>query len=247
MSKKYFFVALFTVSVILTACGQSSSSIDATVEDTTEVSTLTEETAVSTEEDSTTLSEALASTEVSENEAVGEESGFTVTVSDDQIMYATEIADIRDLPNEEGEQVGQLEQDEEVTVTGYVESYKGEPCLWYQIGYNQFVNAAYLNDKPVAVQQTATKKKSTTSSTKKNTQQQSDAAAKAAAAQKAAQAAAAQQAAQQAAAAAAAQQAAQQEYYEYYEYEDGGMITESWENADNLKNISSGGHPGEVY
>ena len=231
VSKKYLLSMLISVSVVMTACGQSASTTEVTEEATVA------STEASSEEESTVASEALASTEVSENETAEEESGFTVTVSDDQIMYATEIADIRDLPTEEGEQVGQLEQDEEVTVTGYVESYNGEPCLWYQIGYNQFVNAAYLNDKPVAVQQTAAKKKSTTSSTKKNTQQQSDAAAQAAAAQKAAQ---------QAAAAAAAQQAAQQEYYEYYEYEDGGVIIEGFEGGD-WKDVSGSGHPGEVY
>ncbi len=224
IKNKHLLAAIIAVSVVMTACGQSA----ATTEVTEEVTVASTE--ASSEEESTVASEALVSTEVSENEAAEEESGFTVTVSDDQIMYATEIADIRDLPNEEGEEVGQLEQNEEVTVTGYVESYNGEPCLWYQIGDNQFVNAAYLNDKPVAVQQTAAKKKSTTSSTKKNTQQQTDAAAQAAAAQKAAQAAAAQQAAQQA--------AAQQEYY----YDDVDLIDDG---VDHYVEIGWGSDGGE--
>ncbi|MCR4743953.1 MAG: hypothetical protein K5894_01835, partial [Lachnospiraceae bacterium] len=66
-------------------------------------------------------------------------------------MYASTNVNYRSLPSTDGEILGSLKINEKVTVTGYVTEYKGEECLWTEIGEGQFVNAKYLSEKQVEV------------------------------------------------------------------------------------------------
>lgn len=80
-------------------------------------------------------------------------------------MYATSSVNLRKGPSTDYSKVGSLSYAEKVKVIGVVRSYKGEPCLWYQLSSGEFVSGNYLSDnKP---QQTITTKKENNSSSNK--------------------------------------------------------------------------------
>lgn len=80
---------------------------------------------------------------------------FEIIESDPRKMYATQQANIRDIPSTDGNILGKLTTNQEVLVTGYVKQYNNEKCLWYKlqsyINQNLFVNGGYLVLKPINV------------------------------------------------------------------------------------------------
>ena len=77
-------------------------------------------------------------------------------------MYANSEVNIRSLPTTDSEIVGKLNKNDEVSVIGYVDSYKGEQVLWYQSSDNKFINGGFLVEKPITTANTEEKTASVT-------------------------------------------------------------------------------------
>ena len=81
-------------------------------------------------------------------------------------MYANSEVNIRSLPTTDSEIVGKLNKNDEVSVIGYVDSYKGEQVLWYQIvsdtEADKFINGGFLVEKPITSANTEEKTASVT-------------------------------------------------------------------------------------
>ena len=87
---------------------------------------------------------------------------FEIIDSDPRKMYATQQVNIRDIPSTDGNILGKLTLNQEVTVTGYVKQYNGEECLWYRLDdpdQDKFVNGGYLVLKPVNASENTTETK----------------------------------------------------------------------------------------
>ncbi len=119
------------------------------------IETTTEPTVETTEPTVETTTEPTAETIESTVETTMEEivaSDYEVEEIDPETMYAAQTVNLREGPSTDYNKVGSLGTAQQVTVTGIVESYKGETVLWYQLDTGAFVNGGYLIDElpPVA-------------------------------------------------------------------------------------------------
>ena len=159
-------LASLTVS-ILTGCGQpeTASTVDT---QTTEITAQPEEpeqaeevVTETTETEVASAEEPEATTEPSTEEVTiepqpteepepTEETAPEYTYTDmSATMYATQTVNVRNLPSTDGEKVGSLSANQEVTITGQASTG------WYRIEYNggeAYVSDKYLSDTKVEVQ-----------------------------------------------------------------------------------------------
>ena len=90
----------------------------------------------------------ISENQVSENKITTVD--FELIDTDETTMYASKQVNIRSLPTTDSEKVGVLNQNDKVTVVGYVKSYKGEQVLWYKLKDDKgFIHGSYLVNKPV--------------------------------------------------------------------------------------------------
>lgn len=167
---------LLVVSMLatLTACGNtgtetnnemettesSESVVESTQTEITEAEEPKEEESVESTEIETVESEDTETLEmesieaVSESESVVEESAPQYTYTDlSNTMYAQSSVNVRTQPSTDGEKVGSLFTNQEVTVTGQCNE-----TSWYRISYNgseAYVSNKYLGDSKIEVQQPA--------------------------------------------------------------------------------------------
>lgn len=98
----------------------------------------------------------ISENQVSENKLT--EIDFEIIDTDATTMYASKQVNIRSLPTTDSEKVGVLNQNDKVTVVGYVKSYKGEQVLWYKLkDEDKFIHGNYLVNKPIEVQRVVKK------------------------------------------------------------------------------------------
>lgn len=135
MKKKFF--AMFLVAAMLatlTACGGTSNEAvsEAVVEEPTEAEETVEE----------------------NSEAVTEPAAPAYTYTDMSVtMYAQQTVNVRTQPSTDGEKVGSLKTNDEVSVTGQCNE-----TGWYRIAYGDgeaYVSNNYLGDNKIEVQQPA--------------------------------------------------------------------------------------------
>ena len=154
-------LASLTVSM-LAGCGQTetASTVDTQTTETTaqseepeqaeEVVTETIETEVaSVEEPEATIEP--STEEVTPEPTEEPEPEYTYTDMN-ATMYATQTVNVRNLPSTDGEKVGSLSANQEVTITGQASTG------WYRIEYNggeAYVSDKYLSDTKVEVQASA--------------------------------------------------------------------------------------------
>lgn len=162
-------LASLTVSM-LAGCGQTetASTVDTQTTETTaqpeepeqaeEVVTETTETEVASAEEpeATTepsTEEVTIEPQPTEEPEPTEETAPEYTYTDmSATMYATQTVNVRNLPSTDGEKVGSLSANQEVTITGQASTG------WYRIEYNggeAYVSDKYLSDTKVEVQASA--------------------------------------------------------------------------------------------
>ena len=98
-------------------------------------------------------------TEVTENvepENVEESADFVVEEITPCQLYAVSSVNVRKGPDaDDFDKIGDLKQNQRVTVTGIVKQYKEKACLWYRLEGTQgnigYVSGAYLAENPVSV------------------------------------------------------------------------------------------------
>jgi uncharacterized protein YkwD len=153
--------ATLITSLALTGCGNTSDvdSTEAVVESTEEAvdEDATEEAFVEGEDLSEESTEDVESTEVedAENENAGTNAtasaSYTYTDAS-KTMYAKSSVNVRDLPSSDGNKLGGLSTNQEVTVTGQCNE-----TGWYRIEYKGstgYVSNKYLSDEKVATTST---------------------------------------------------------------------------------------------
>lgn len=147
------------------------SATEAATEAITEASTeaLTEDSTESVTEASTEETET-ASTETTE-EAESENTDYIVIDMDPITKYVNTAAHVRSGPDTSYPTLGTYSLNQAVKVDGYVDEYKGQQTLWYEVvrqdGSKAFVSASLLSDQKVAVQSS-----SSTTQQSSNTQAQ---------------------------------------------------------------------------
>lgn len=154
------------VSAMSVGCGQKQ--IDTTQTETTEVvesvtTTGTETIEMeSTETVENTEMTDVAGTEMEEPTEIEEQSPYSFTDMS-AIMYAQKAVNVRDLPDTDGNKVGGLSINDEVTVTGQCNE-----TGWYRIdcnGVTAYVSNSYLGDSKVETTENASSNSSSQSST----------------------------------------------------------------------------------
>lgn len=181
--KKRFFAILLAASLLatLTACGDtgtetnneveatenSESVVESTEAEITEAEEPKEEESVETTEIETVESEDTETVELdvsienseavseSEESVVEESAAPAYTYTDLSVtMYAQQTVNVRTQPSTDGEKVGSLSTNQEVSVTGQCNE-----TSWYRISYNgseAYVSNKYLDDNKVEITQTTT-------------------------------------------------------------------------------------------
>lgn len=178
------FLAISFVAVLLSGCGNGSS--DTIKEAVSDISTETEaaeavESSKSIEEpfepESTEEAQQAEPVETAESESTEviedvfvEESPTEDAIAEEQevpaytytdlskVMYAQQSVNVRDLPSTDGNKLGALSLNQEVTITGQCNE-----TSWYRIEYNgaaAYVSSRYLGDSVVAAVQPETQTQS---------------------------------------------------------------------------------------
>ena len=81
----------------------------------------------------------------------GKNWAYTVEPMEAATKYATINLNVRSIPNKSGELMKELKVNDEVTVVGKVNSFKGEACEFYQLDDGNFADGRYLSDDKVTV------------------------------------------------------------------------------------------------
>lgn len=79
---------------------------------------------------------------------------YKVEPIESAVKYATVNLNVRSIPNKSGELMKELKVNDEVTVTGKVNEFKGEACDFYQLDDGNFADGRYLSDEKVTVKET---------------------------------------------------------------------------------------------
>lgn len=194
--KKITLMALaMSIVLSLSACGSTAETTDA---DTASVETTesVEETVESTESEASVPEEELSTemTMESETESAVPETTETVTETVEPVadsvaievktvaaytytdvsktMYAKSTVNVRSLPSTDGDKLGSLSKNQEVTVTGQCNE-----TGWYRIKLNDsdaYVSNKYLSSEPVATAQASTGKTKTTNTASASTKSTGD-------------------------------------------------------------------------
>lgn len=148
MKKKILTVllAVSVFSILLAGCGSEKNDVTQTEQVTEQA---TEKVVESTETVTEITTETVAEENTESTEAV-EESPYSFTDMS-ATMYAQQSVNVRDLPDTNGNKVGGLSTNQEVTVTGQCNE-----TGWYRINYNggtAYVSDKYLGDSKVEVKQ----------------------------------------------------------------------------------------------
>lgn len=196
--KKITLMAL-AMSIVLTlsACGSVADNTNADSVETTESIEETVESTESTESEETEAfvseeelnTEETAESETDKNETVETISETTEPLADqneievktvaaytytdlNKTMYAKSTVNVRSLPSTDGDKLGSLSKNQEVTVTGQCNE-----TGWYRIKFNggdACVSNKYLSDEPAATAQASTGKTKNTSTANASTQSTGD-------------------------------------------------------------------------
>lgn len=153
-------LAMAIISSLVVGCGKKEADTIATekVKATEVIETESTETTEVVETENTEVAE----TETQESTETAEQSPYSYTDMS-ATMYAQRTVNVRDLPDTNGNKVGGLSTNQEVSVTGQCNE-----TGWYRINYNggtAYVSNSYLGDSKVETKKNTNSNAGTSSST----------------------------------------------------------------------------------